>query len=179
MIPKNSLKLTIPVTLSYGRILGVTKPTPFLYNIYTGFSMPIYNSDDEELYYTAKWRERWDGVTNPHMKIYCCLTGAEDVGDKFKFQLSGSSVDCETGTVLPATTNEYYGEATVIEGKTAANSFYCVDIEFDATKFSSKYMSAGRLRRINSSGPEVTNEIAILHAVIELKRDKIGARYNY
>ena len=50
--------------------------------------MPIYNSDDEELYYTAKVEERWDGVTNPHMKIYCCLTGAEDVGDKFKIQLS-------------------------------------------------------------------------------------------
>jgi len=28
MIPKNSLKLTIPVQLSYGRVLGVTKPTP-------------------------------------------------------------------------------------------------------------------------------------------------------
>lgn len=175
--------LTIRPTLDFGRILGVTKPTPVYLpapnGLFQGYSLPIYSSDDEELSYRTKIPERWDGYTNPHAIFYTCLTGAEDVGDKFKFQFDANAVQCDNGDVLPTTPTNYYNETTIIEGKNNQYNIYCIDFELNATNITPGDMAAGRLRRIAASANEVTNEIAVLYFMLEFKTNKIYNNWSH
>lgn len=171
--------LTIRPTLDFGRILGVTKPTPFYRGVYQGYSMPIYANDDEELTYRTKIPDRWDGITNPRAIFYSCLLGDEDVGDTFKFQFDGSSVECDNGDILPSLTTEYFSETTVAEGKNNQYNIYCFDFELNAENIKPGDLAAGRLRRIASSGTEVTNEIGVMYFMLEFKTNKIYSNWKW
>lgn len=171
--------LTIRPSLDYGRIVGTTKPSRFYYGVYQGVSMPIYNNDDEEIYYRTKVPDRWDGVTNPRAIFYSCLMGGEDVGDKFKFQFDGNAIQCDTTDVLPSTPTEYFSETTILEGKNSQYNIYCFNFELNAENITNGDLAAGRLRRISSTGTEVSNEIGILYFMIEYKTNKTYGNWKW
>lgn len=171
--------LTIRPTLDLGRILGVTKPTPFYYGVFQGYSMPIWNSDNEELSYRTKIPERWDGVTNPQAIFYTCLMGSEDIDDKFKFQFDAAAVQCDNGDLLPLDATAYYSETTILEDKNSQYNIYCINFELNAENITAGDLAAGRLRRIDSSGTEVDNEIGALYFMLEFKTNKIYNRWKW
>jgi hypothetical protein len=164
----------VPITFSTSTGLG--KPSSVAIGANSGFSFPIYNSDNEELFFTLKIPRRWDGTTNPKLYILAHLVNTEDVGDKFQFQLS---YVCNGNTgVLVATTNDIPIETTVATGRAAQYDTYAVEFELDATKVGSGCEFKGRLRRIAASGSEVSNEIIVTSAYINFKRDKLGVNWS-
>jgi len=170
-----SIAQRIPISFSSAQALG--KPTAVTIGCNSGFSMPIYNSDNEELFFTLKIPRRWDGTTDPVVTVLAHLGNTEDVGDKFQFQLS--YVCNSTTGALSATTNDVPVETTVITDKTAQYSTYPVSFTLDATKIINGCEFKARLRRIAASGSEVSNEIIVTSVYINFKRDKLGSKYNY
>lgn len=164
----------IPITFSTAQALG--KPTSVIVGANSGFSMPIYKNDDEEIFFTLKIPRRWDGTTDPVVTVLAHLGNTEDVGDKFNFQLS--YVCNGTTGVLLATTNDVPVETTVLTDKTAQYSTYPVSFTLDATKMIAGCEFKARLRRIAASSSEVSNEIIVTSVYINFKRDRLGVSYS-
>lgn len=168
-----ALAQRLPMSFSVAQAAG--KPSPVAIGASSGFSMPVYNNDNEEIFFTLKIPRRWDGTTNPNVYVYAHLGNSEDVGDKFKLQLS--YVGNATTGVLSASTNDVPIETTVATGRAAQYDTYLVTFPLDATKVAAGAEFKGRLRRIAASGSEVSNEIIVTSAYINFKRDKIGVAY--
>lgn len=156
--------LTLRPFLEFSVLKQTTKPTGVAVGIFNTFSMPIYNSDNEELFFRMRVPYRWDGVTNPCFKMIVALSDAEDVGDKFQFQFSWNHVSV-TG-VIPVDTSDVPTEITIITDHAAQYSTYSVSFDMDLDvsdpHMASRDNLVGRLRRIAASGSEVTNEILVL-----------------
>ena len=166
-------KITERPVLDQGQIAQISKPTRVIRGVTVGYSMPIWNETTnvaEELLYRTRVQYRWDGTTDPRATLVCYLSEAEDVGDKFKFQIEYSSVNGDE--IFPDTYYTISNEATVIEGFTAAYSKYTLEFEFDATKIMLGDLLSARLRRIAASASEVTNEIVAVYLVMEYKVNK-------
>jgi hypothetical protein len=153
------------------------KPTAVSIGAYSGFSMPIYNSDNEELFFGITAPRRWDGTTNPIVYVLCHLGNTEDVGDKFKYQLSYVGKAYASGVISTATT-DVTTETTVATGRAAQYDSYVVSFTLDATKLCAGCLLDARLRRIAASGSEVSNEVIVTDAYINFKRDKIGVAWS-
>jgi hypothetical protein len=153
------------------------KPTPITLGAFTGFSMPIYNSDEEELYFRLRTPYRWDGNSNPSFKMIIALSAAEDVGDKFKFQLSWNNTS--TTGVIEADNVDVETETTVVTDHSAQYSTYIVtfELDYDNAGLQQTMISGnnvvGRIRRIAASSLEVSNEIYIMDWVSVWQVNKI------
>jgi hypothetical protein len=153
------------------------KPTVISRGICKGYSMPIWSAGantNEELYFRIRCPHRWDGVTNPWFFSISSITVGETVDDKYKFQLEWMSSD--VGGVIPNTIIETITcEVTCSTGKNAAYYAQILAFEMNASTLVSGQCVQGRLRRINSSGPEVANEVAVFHWDTRWKMDGIGS----
>lgn len=146
------------------------KPTLVTRGMFKGYSLPEY-AGGEELFFRLRIPFRWDGTTNPWLCFLTAISAAEDIGDKYKFQLDWQSEDILH--VIPDTTAETLTqEITVADG----TAYYAeiVALELDATTMVSGQNWQGRLRRIASAAPAVTNEIFVFHWCSRWKMDKIG-----
>ena len=140
-------------------------PTEVYRGCNIGYSFPVWDSDDEELYYRVIVPNRWDGTTDPQFEIVTTLMGTEDVGDKFKFQFEWQ-VTAGIGTSLMGeTTSSAVSEQTVITSGTQAYSTYRLYFNLDADDATNPIvahnMLHGRLRRIAASSSSVTAEVAV------------------
>jgi hypothetical protein len=110
--------LTLRPQLYAGRIGGVTKPTFVTYGANAGYSFPIYNNDDEEMFFREHIPGRWDGASDISAVFVFYLSGAEDAGDNFRFQLSWANKATASGVISNATQDVNFDQA-VIAGRTA------------------------------------------------------------
>lgn len=169
-----SLAQRIPITFSTAQAQG--KPTAVTVGCNSGFSMPVYNNDNEEIFFTLKIPRRWDGKTDPVVTVLAHLGNTEDVGDKFQLQLS--YVCNGTTGVISSTTNDIPIETTVVTSRAAQYDTYAVNFTLDDTKLSAGCEFKARLRRIAASGSEVSNEVIVTSVYINFKRDKIGVAWS-
>jgi hypothetical protein len=154
-------------------------PTPISLGAFTGFSMPVYNADGEELFFRMRVPYRWDGSTNPYFKIIVALSNAagEDVGDKFQFQLSWNNTSV-TGAI-EADTVDVLTETTIITDHSAQYSTYSVVFEMDYDNAGlqqtmvARNELVGRVRRIAASSLEVTGEIYDMDWITGWTVDKV------
>jgi hypothetical protein len=152
-------------------------PTPVSVGVFTGFSLPVYNSDNEELFFRMRAPYRWDGVSNPFFKMIVALSNAEDVGDKFKFQMSWNTTSV-TGAIETDTVDVPI-ETTIITAHSAQYSTYSVAFELDYDNAGlqqtmvSRNSLTGRIRRIAASSLEVSNEIYVLDWITWWQVDKM------
>ncbi len=147
-----------------------SKPTLITRGIFHGYSMPVGGAG-EELSFRIRVPFRWDGVTNPWFVAISSITGAEDIGDKYKFQLDCMASDI--GSVIPDTAwDPLVHEVTVVNG----TAFYAEIIQFecDAAHLVAGQNLQGKLTRIASAEPAVDNEIAIWHWCTRWLMDKMG-----
>ena len=166
-------RLRIRPTLDQSRILGISKPTYVVQGIYGGYSMPIFNDDNEELLYRTVLPARWDGVTPIEAKVYCYLSGNEDVGDKFKIQFLYDTTNCDSESINTSGYLSTSTETTIVEGRNTQYSAYCVHITIPhATAVADDY-AVGCIRRIAASASEVTNEIVVMYIELIVEVDKI------
>lgn len=172
----DNVKITIRPDLHYTSVSAQGKPTSVVYNVVQGYSLPIYNNDNEELFFSSRVPLRWDGVTSPRLLIFCYLSGAEDVGDKFKLQISGLANS--NGGVLSSEVHDYPVETTVLAGRNAQYDKYTIQYDLIPGNIPHYSVLSGRLRRIAASANEVTNEIVVYDWIIEYKRDKLGGTWS-
>jgi len=176
--------MTVRPGLNFGAIIKAPteiKPTAFTLGTMKGYSMPVYDSDEEELYFTVRVPFRWDGVTNPCFRALVAIGGAEDIGDKFQFQFSWmntSATGILTDVVIDAT-----NEITVLADRAVQYSAYVISFEFDLDAPSALEPArsniiqgdnlSGRLRRISATEHEVTAEIIVIDWTTNWMVDKI------
>jgi len=163
-------KITMRPDLDQSAYWLYEKPTQVYRGVFRGYSFPIYNSDNEELYYVCRVPYRWDCTTNPKVKIYCYLASAEDVGDKFRFDLDYETKD--GGNIIPATSHNTYDEVEIVTDYSAQYSYYVLEMDLDAAQLGCNELIAGRLRRTSSSGTEISGEVVVMYMVIEYHVDK-------
>jgi hypothetical protein len=167
--------LTMRPFLEFTILKQTTKPTSVPVGLFQSYSMPIYNVDNEELFFRMRVPYRWDGTTNPYFRMIVALADAEDIGDKFQFQFSWNNVSV-TG-VIPVDSHDVPVETTVIADHVAQYSTYSVSFELDLDvadpHMTSRDNLVGRLRRIAASGSEVSNEILVLDWITCWTVDKI------
>jgi hypothetical protein len=146
------------------------KPTLISRGLFGGYSLPEYAAN-EELKFRMRIPHSWDGTTNPYFIAITAISGAEDIGDKYKFQIEWQSADI--GSVIPDTTQETLThEVTVVNG----TAYYgeIISFELDATTLVAGQNLQIRLRRIAPAAPSVSNEVVIFHWDSRWKMDKLG-----
>jgi len=146
------------------------KPTLFCRGVFCGYSLPEY-AVGEELLFRLRVLHRWDGVTNPYFVAITSISAAEDIGDKYKFQLEWQSGDI--GAVIPDTIQETLtDEVTVVDG----TAYYAeiISFELDAATIVSGQNMQFRLRRIAASPSSVSNEIIVWHWDTRWKINKVA-----
>lgn len=159
---------------NYANVKGV--PTQVNRGLFKGYSMAIWADPSqlcEELVFRLRVPFRWDGITNPYFCAITALSGVEDIGDKYKFQLEWIAAD--VGAVLPATTFETITwEVTVADG--SAWRAEIIIGEMDAAGLAAGQNWQARLRRVECSVPEVEvdNEPVIFHWCTRWLINKFG-----
>jgi len=161
------------LTISYGRIQITTRPTLVDRGVFQGYSLPIYNSDDEEVFTCSCMPGDWDGVTDPHIYVGGWLSTA-NTNKKFRLQISVETADYANNAVVPNTTNDYPLEITT--GTWAQYTSYKSFITVDASAIG---LAAGqplavRVRRIAASSAEISGEVVLEGIFLRYLADKIG-----
>lgn len=174
-------KLTLRPIMNMAEMGKNEKPTVITVGIWQMFSLPIWAApadSDEQLVYELRVPYRWDGVSDFAVPFHVALGAGEDVGDKFKLQLSWEHDPC--GGIIPATSNPLEVETTVLAGRNA--QFDCYEISFTidydidgaGNEIVAGELLGGRLRRVAASASEITGEVLVRqHTEIEQVVDKM------
>jgi len=174
-------KMTLRPEINIDEIKKSLKPTQVQRGIFFGYSLPVYDADNEELFFVQKVPERWDGASDIRIKISVALSSGEDVGNKFKMQNAWEHIPC--GGIIPDTANNVEVETTILVGQSAQYDMYCVtfvvdyDIDGAGNEIKGGELLAARLRRIAASELEASNEIIIFDWIVEYQRDKFGVAF--
>lgn len=149
-------------------------PTDVGRGLFRGYSMPIWSTPAnqyEQLLYRIRVPHGWDGSTNPYFVAITATSGAEDIGDKYQFQLEWESEDILN--IIPDTTAETLTSEVTL---TTTDAWYAniVSFELTATTLVSGQNLQCRLRRIAASANEVTNEPVVFHWDTRWKMNRLG-----
>ncbi len=153
------------------------KPSQVEYGVYKMYSFPIYSSDNEELFFTSRIPYAWDGASDIEVFVLVALSGAEDINDTFKMQLSWESIK-EDG-VLSNASHDVDVQQIILADRFAQYTEYDLRFVFDYNLHGdSDDIQPGdvigmRLRRIASSGTEVDNEILFVDVISDVVTDKV------
>ena len=149
--------------------------------VYFGYSMPVFNSDNEELYFRDRVPYRWDGASDFTFELYVWLSGGEDVGDYLKFQLSWEHNEHEA--LMPSTSNDVTAEQAVLTGRNNQYDCYKLSftIDYDIDGSGNEIMAGSnwgaRLRRVDATNPDVTNEIVACDWMLKYQIDKFAGTW--
>ncbi len=163
--------------MDFAAQIAATKPTQVASGVFKGFSFPVYAADNEELFFKEIVPYEWDGVSNIVFNVRVALSGAEDVGDNFKFQFSWEHAKCED--IIPATSNDVEIETAVLIGRDSLHDQYCLEFVMDydingvGHEIKHNGLLGGRLRRIDAANPDVDNEIIVIDWHTHYQTDKL------
>ena len=160
---KHALNIRPVLTQTTAKASGTPTQTSRGLNI--GYSLPIWNASDEELYWRTMIPGRWDRTTDPQFGACVSMmrVGGEDVGDKFKFQLEWQTTTASS--VMGTTTSNCVSEQTVLTGRNAQHDVYFIFFTLNADDGTNPIVAGNmlqaRLRRIAASANDCTGEIAV------------------
>lgn len=162
--------------VEFGRIQATSKPTIVSRGVVQGYSLPVYNADDEELFITQSVPHRWDEASNITFGCMAMLDTA-NTDKKFKLQIEWEQVTA--GDVVGTST---VTASTEIDVTGAASQYMTYDVtmtvDYDANTpdvIEANDVLAIRLRRVAASADEITGEVVVYGFYIQYNRDKIGA----
>jgi hypothetical protein len=163
----------IPIPLNLARVAGIAKPTIVTDGVFSGFSLPVFNNDDEELFAFECIPEDWDGLTNFQFILDGWLD-TENTNKRFKTQLAAEV--SLTGSILPSSPI-ITEEETLVTGTIAAKTFYKILYSVDgqsATWANGNALSA-RVRRIAASQDEIAGEFVVRGLFLRYKLNRAGS----
>jgi len=168
--------LTLRAEVNVDEIKKEAVPDQVQVGVFFGYSMPIYAADHEELYLRESVPGRWDGASDITFHVKVALAIAEDIGDKFQFQLSWNQVGAPD--IVPAATHDTTNEVTVVDNTQYATYMleFTMDYNVDAGDVVVDHdLLAARLRRVAASANECTGEIIVLDWHTHYTVDKMFA----
>lgn len=176
-------KLSMRPTIIASKIVKVgsdyeIKPTQVDRGASSGYSLPIYASDDEEIFFNEAIAGRWDGASDITVSVYGYLSAAEDVGDDFCFRLSWACKSYSTG-VWPSATTDVDVWTNIETDRAAQYSRYQVDFVVDwdspTPDIAAADLFCGRLYRVAVGGgyTEITGEFVVQAIKITYTVDKM------
>lgn len=161
--------------LDFETVRAQGKPTQVSRGLVHGFSLPIYNNDNEELFFEAHVPYRWDGVSDIIVHLHCYLDTANN--DK-RYNLQFSWEHFTDGDIIPNTSNDLAVE-TLTGTAPQFKSFhidYIIDYDIDVgDEIISTDELHFRVRRLAASQDEIAGEVVITHVGLVFRRDKLGA----
>ena len=176
--------LTIRPEMNLAKIAQNEKPTMVTYGAHQCFSMPIYDTDDEELFFVFNMPGRWDGSSDLTMHVICALGSAETANDDFNLQLSWQSTtagsDPSTSVILENTTVDVEVETNIADARKAQYNVFEIEFTLDwdnaglNTNLGSHDTVVCRLRRIAAAGTEIDGQILILDSHVHMTIDKVA-----
>lgn len=174
ILDSNTYRLTMRPSLVAGRIGTLAKPTPVEVGCHAGYSMPIWASDDEELFFREYVAGRWDGATNITCSVICCLASAETAGEDFRFELAYQAIKLDGTEVLTTSVTT----VEVEQNCAAAAQYQTFKLDFALTASGIEYSDhlGLRLRRIaveEVGANECEGEVIVLDCIITYTVDKI------
>jgi len=155
--------LTLRPEVNVDEVKKNTVPVQIQRGAFFGYSMPIWNSDHEELFFRESVPGRWDGASDITVHFLVCLAAAEDVNDSFNFQLSWNQASVDE--VLPDTTHDTTVETNITDGTQyhLYEVVFTIDYNIDAGDVILAHdLLAFRLRRVAAAGTEIDGEILVL-----------------
>lgn len=164
--------------LQQEEIRKVLTPDGVYIGVYYGYSLPVYANDNEELFFKQRIPYRWDGVSNFEILVLLALAAAEDVGDNFKIQVSWDYVSPEG--VISTVTHDVEIEQTILTGRSAIYSSYSLTfvMDYDIDGISNAIQKGGfvafRIRRLDATDPDITDEVIILDTSVRYQMDSMG-----
>ncbi len=171
-------KLSMRPFIEIGKIAQNNKPTIIQRGASSGYSLPIYNSDNEELFISEYIAGRWNGASNITLSIIGYIDTDEDVNDDFALQVSWINKSTSSG-ILPATTTDVTTVTNIETDRNVQYSIYKVDfaIDWDLNDpdiVASDYFAA-RIRRVavGSGNVEMSGEFVITMIIITYDVDKV------
>jgi len=178
-------KIELRPDLNHSAIAGQNNvPTPVIRGVVPGFSLPIWDSNNEQLFFDICVPDRWNGVSDIDIHIHGYLTDAQPTTARaFKLQIGWEHYDATA--VVPDTENLVAVE-TEMNAETAINTSFQViftgantinyDIDGAGNELAIDENLCLRLRRIAKTGAnnEITGEFVVTHIGLIFTRDKIG-----
>lgn len=170
-------KLTMRPEFDYITQVAHSKPAQVAVGVYKGYLFPVYNNDNEELFYDIRVPFRWDEESDLLICMIVALEDVEDIGDTFKFRCSWEHTTFD-GTIL-TTSNDVDVQKTITSGHTAQYSIYHIhfiidyDIDGPGNEMKHEDLIGFRIRRIASSGTKIDNKIIVLNTVVDFQIDKL------
>jgi hypothetical protein len=162
--------------LDYINITAQGKPTLVRVGSFAGFSLPIYNNDDEELFLKGTVPRRWDEISDPKIVITCVLASAEDVGDKFQLRASWARKAVTSGVISTDTTDSDITQVVAAD-RNAQYSIYelvhTVDWDLLDPDIEINDLFSVRIRRIAAAAPQITGEVIVLGVEYQFTVDKM------
>ena len=146
-------------------------PVSYTRGLFSGFELPIWADDAQELFFDVCVPDRWDGVSTTHIHLDVFLIDAQDDGDDFKLQIGwehynpGVDVVPDSITLIPVQTET---------GASAAFQSFHVHFDVPAGDMLGDDMLAFRVRRIATGGTEISGNVVIEHAGVIFLCNKLG-----
>ncbi len=147
-------------------------PLSYERGIFTGFELPIWADDKEELVFEICIPDRWDGASIVHVHLDIYIIGAQDDGDAFRMQIEyehydgGVDIVPDTSTSIPVETPT---------GASAAFQSHHIHFDIPAGDMLGDDILAFRVRRIAVvDGVEIDGNVVFNHAGVIFLCDKPG-----
>lgn len=158
--------MTLRPALELGSVANNGKPTIVTRGAVKGYSLPIYNSDNEELYLEMMIPGRWDQESDFHICVGGYLDSAETADDDFRMQLSWANTIMNAAGTVANTTTDVEVETNIPDGRNAQYSpflvSFLIDYDAPATPIAPCDCFNARLRRIAASGTEMDGEFVVM-----------------
>lgn len=172
-----SYRLSMRPYIEAGKIGAQTKPTIVDLGAVTGYSLPLY-ATDEEIKFNEYIAGRWDGASNITVAVIGYLDTAETADDDFNLTLEWANHVTGSGQ-LSSSVNTVYQVTNCPAGRNAQYSIYKVEfpIDWDAPTpdIAASDFFAGRLYRsaVGSGNVEIAGEFVVTAIVITYEVDKV------
>jgi len=158
--------------LELGRILGVSKPSIVYRGNVQGFSMPIYNSDNEELFFDIPCiPARWDAASDPILYVGGYLDTA-NTDKKFKIACDWTYFTAGTDVVVGTAVESPYVEVTTGTWAQYMSWQGTITLNYDVVPADALTVSDClnmRLYRIAASSAEIAGEVVVTGCAIKWK----------
>lgn len=156
--------LALRPTFNVGFQKTTSKPTEVVRSSVIGYSLPVYNSDQEEMFFRDTVPGRWDGISPSIFYVHGYLSLGEDVGDKFKLQISVEATDGVNGICDMSPVDADSGDILITTDHSAQYSWYTVPITIPYTTLvAGRELIHWRLRRIAASNTPISGEFVVTH----------------
>jgi len=153
--------------------LGV--PTLVHIGNYYGYSLPIYNNDNEEVYSDLAIPGRWDGESDFIVYLYVCVSNANEKDNRLNMQLEWEHYTSGADAV-PATANILtYEQIVASNAQYQTHTLqYTIDYDIDGPDIITAHDILGlRVRRIAATQDEIIGEVILVHSEVYFHRGDI------